>query len=58
MNTEEVRHVKRVMTLSIWQEALSIKRGDEVAEDQARDMRERCSVTLVRAAMAKPAVTP
>ena len=58
MNTEEVRHVKRIMTLSIWQEALAIKAGDDATEDHARDMRERCSVTLIRAAMATPAVAP
>lgn len=58
MNTEEVRYVKRIMTLSIWQEALAIKAGDDDAEHQARDMREQCSVTLVRAALATPAVKP
>ena len=58
MNTEEVRHVKRTMTLAIWREAMAIKAGDINVEDHARDIRERCSVTLIRAAMATPAVKP
>ena len=58
MNTEEVRSAKRVMTRAIWDEALAIKSGDVATEGHACYMREFCSVMLIRAAMAKPAVTP